>query len=112
MAKRKPAHRPAGTRPLAGQFIAACSCGFETPTCHTAEAAHTHLVDRHVTKVGFPPCPTRRRIKYATAEQAARRLRTWQQEVKPGQKIPTRIYQCRCGWWHLTSTPIRQETSA
>lgn len=106
-------HKPAGVRMVLARFyIAACTCGWETPTLRTEEAARAHLIDRHVTKAGFPPCPTKQRTRYATAERAAHRLRTWQLEAKPGQQIPIRTYRCECGWWHLTSTPIRQETSA
>lgn len=46
------------------------------------------------------PCPTKR--KHPTRRQAVNQMRTaWR--TGRGKKLPTRVYKCRCGYWHTTS---------
>lgn len=52
--------------------------------------------------------PTKRR--YLNGKEAADALATIQRrkQLAPGEYLPTRIYECVGGHWHLTSKPQRE----
>lgn len=57
------------------------------------------------------PCPTPKKISYRKRWEAERVLgRIWRKGVKGGGKLPTCVYKCRCGHWHLTSQPRRRDS--
>lgn len=54
-------------------------------------------------------CPTKGKHGWSSkfaAEQALSQI--WRKGFKRGPgKLPTRVYKCKCGDWHLTSRPVR-----
>lgn len=51
-------------------------------------------------------CPTNKR-SYDTRTAAEEALAKAQLRIRGG-KIPIRVYQCDCGFWHTTSTPLKE----
>ena len=52
-------------------------------------------------------CPTPNKNAYPNREQAHASLRRQWRQPRPGKHLPTRVYRCPCGAWHLTSKPDR-----
>ena len=57
-------------------------------------------------------CPLSGKAAYPTEEKANRAIEiahnspTW--ENHHGGRLPVRAYLCECGWWHMTSRPLRR----
>lgn len=105
-------HEPAGfRRPVrGGTVIGRCSCGYDTRRYHDSQKTARRELDHHIETATAPPppaCPHPGKTKFRTQAAAERALgRTWQ-KGRPGSRLPTRTYQCRCGYWHLTKEAKR-----
>lgn len=51
-------------------------------------------------------CPTPHKVRFPNEQQADDALgRAWRN--MRGTYLPGRVYQCECGFWHLTHVPLR-----
>lgn len=59
----------------------------------------------------LPECPTPFKRKHPTKHHATQAMsRAWRR-ARHGGALPTRVYLCPCGAWHLTSKPDRRSTT-
>lgn len=88
------------------RWMATCSCGwvYKTP-CRTRETAYDQAVSQHVSHVK-PACPTPGKKRFTSRGVALAEVgRAWR--TGRGKKLPTRVYECACRSWHMTSKPAR-----
>ncbi|MBF6277005.1 hypothetical protein [Nocardia nova] len=92
--------------PRYGVHIAACTCGWESPVRSKGRDARA-AVKRHIAQAPPPelPCPTPTKRRYRTEEIARRNLTLARTANTDPGPLPSRIYLCQCGYWHLTSKP-------
>lgn len=51
-------------------------------------------------------CPHPRKVRFPNAREACESLEKIKSEPpREGDHIPITFYECRCGFWHLSSTP-------
>lgn len=96
-------HEPAGTRrPIPGVHIAACTCGWETAGRSKGSYARRDLkahIEQAPPERGSCPHPSKRRFR--TRDRAERNLTLARKDCDAGL-LPSRVYLCQCGYWHLT----------
>ncbi len=54
-------------------------------------------------------CTTPHKKKHPNQEQAENAMRRYWRKPGAGAR-PIRVYQCACGWWHVTKKPLRVYT--
>ena len=50
-------------------------------------------------------CPTPTKVAFTSRAEAQRGMGSFWRTAGRGKPMPTRVYRCPCGKWHLTSKP-------
>lgn len=103
---------PAVTGAKRRMYRTSCSCGWEYRGDYTRhETLAAERGREHLEQAGRPPCPHPGKKKFASRERAEQSMSTvWQRSRRSGA-LPSRSYQCACGFWHLTKA-ARKDYSA
>lgn len=81
------------------QWGVACSCGWTDTRVYAAKRKHAvERWEKHIDSIR-PPCPQPQKTRYGNQQEAENALG----RSAHGGKLPSRAYECRCGFWHLTS---------
>lgn len=105
-------HRAARGGDGKSRWMGTCSCGWVmlavTRKQHKAITAvrRQHL---DLLKPPKPRCPTPTKLRFKTQKKAERYVELSWRTSWDGYAILCRVYECRCGFWHTTSKPLREK---
>lgn len=90
------------------RWMVTCSCGWvrAIPCLNEKRALESGTRD-HIDNLK-PPCPTPGKKRFKTREKASAELRLFWRTSGKGKVMPNRVYQCPCGYWHMTSKVARR----
>lgn len=86
-----------------------CSCGWTFRGDYTRH--RTVADDRgrdHIDEMTRPQCPHPYKKKFGTQAKAEQSMATVWQKSRRGGPLPSRAYECVCGYWHLTKTARKE----